>query len=415
MARLEDVRDYLENRLGVMTSTEERLDALQQKYETFFAEISRARNHELGQLVEETLSRLDELPQWFREAVEKERKAVEEGLHDEIGRLKRRESYRRKKAARLRQESLEAEERLAAESREQDELEERWERELATVEKELEEVEAQIRTLSRGLGFFSNIGRMRPLDRRRRELATRRQELAVRLEGLRGAWAGKLEQAAAEEEQRRKGWVQAETEAAALAARLEALRMERPRLVARTVVERVLGSRETPYPEAAESDPACPRCAMPNAPGSPFCRICALRLKEDRPDFEGSLEEITELNYHHRRFAEGMKATQETLALVRGIRSGLEALLKSVREMIEVRKKHNLAELDLSVPESSWSYGRLFDEIAVLVRDDIRLHPLVFASWVQQVTEGRVSEEQLKAYFEAIGEELSRAAKDQWD
>ncbi|HHQ47772.1 MAG TPA: hypothetical protein ENK19_02700 [Acidobacteria bacterium] len=415
MAHLEEIRDYLENRLSVITTTEKKLEALQQKYETFFAEISRARDHELDQLVEETLGRLDELPGWYREAVEKERPSVEKELHDEIARLKRRVRYRRKKAAKLRQESIEAEERLAADSRENDRREERLKSELDAANAALTAVETEIRSLSRGLGFFTNLGRMRPLERRRRELDGKRRDLAAQLAALRQEWATTLEQATAEEEKRRAGWVEAETEAAALAARMEALTMEGPRLVARTVVERVLGSRETSYPEAKEGDPPCPRCGMPNPPEASFCHICAIRLKEDRPDFEGSLEEIGELNYHHRRFGEGMKATQETLALVRGIRSGLEALLKSVREMIAVRKQHKLARLELGVPQEAAEYGRLFDEIAALVRDDIRLHPLVFASWVQQVTEGRVSEKQLKGYFEAIGDELSRAAKARWD
>jgi len=414
MPRLEDVRDYLDNRLAVVTYAEKGLEALQEKYETFFAEISRAREHELDQLVESTVQRPRELPAWYQEAVERERVAVEEELHHEREKLLSRRSYRRRKAEGLRRESIQAEERLAAESRERDASEQELEERIAVLKESLEGLEGEIRSLSRGLGFFTNFFKMRRTDRRRRELDRERRRLAGELEALRRGWQDHVETARREEEERRAGWIEAETEAAALSARIEALELERPRIVARSVVERVLGARETTYPEAAEGDPPCPRCRMPNPSGAAFCHICAIRLKEDRPDFEGSLEEITELNLHHRRFAEGMRASQETLALMRGIRSGIEALQKSVREMITARDAHKLGPLDLSIPQSSWEYGRLFDEIAALVRDDIRLHPLIFSGWVRQVTEGRISVEQLTAYFEGIGEELSRAADRGW-
>ncbi len=414
MGRLEDVRSFLEERLRVVQDTERRLDRLLQKYETFFSEVNGAREHELDQLVEATLDRLPRLPGWYREAVEAARPEVEKELAHERSKLKRRRASRRKKAEALRQESVEAEQALAAESREWDAKEAELEARIEAVNQELVAVKRRIRELSRGLGFLTNFFKARPLGRRFTELQRERRTLTRTLELLRKEWHARLAQEAEAEAARRRQWVELETETTAMDARIEALEMERPRIVARSTVERVLGEREPDLREPVPGDPLCPRCRMPNPPEAAFCRICARRLLEDRTDFAGSLEEIVELNRHHRRFAEGMRACQETLGLVRGIASGLEALLKSVNSMIDTRKKHRLKRLSLEIPSESVEYGRLFDEMREVAASDLRLHPLVFARRMAAATEGKVSEEQLRAYFERIGRELSRAAGQRW-
>jgi len=414
MGRLEDVREYLSGRRDVVRDAETRLGALLAKYETFFQEVSRAREHELDQLVAVTLSDLSSLPGWYREAVERIRPEVEAELKARRRKLGERRDALLKEAEALREASADAEAALAEAGREVDARESELEEALRRLEGEIAGLDARIRSLSRGLGFLTNWARMRPLARRRRRADDERRELAARLEALRAQWAERLGKTREAEERRRTEWIAKETDAAAVAARLEALELEAPRIVARSVVERVLGEREGRLPEGGPERP-CPRCGMPNPEAASFCRTCALRLAPDREDFAGSVEEIAELEIHHRRFADGMKAAQETLALVRGIRAGLEALIRSVDGMIEARDEHGLGELDLEVPASSVAYGALFDGIAAVVREGSRLHPRTFARRIREVTEGRTSREELTAYFEAIGNELSRAAGERWD
>ncbi len=414
MGRLEDVREYLAGRLDVVREAETRLGALLAKYETFFQEVSRAREHELDQLVEATLADPASLPGWYREAVDRVRPEVEAELAARRRELGQRRDALLEEAEALREASARGEAALAEAGRERDARESELEDALRRLEGEIAGLDARIRSLSRGLGFLTNWARMRPLARRRRKADAERRELAAKLEALRTAWAAELSRAREAEERRRTEWVAKETDAAAVAARLEALELEAPRIVARTVVERVLGGREGRLPEGGSERP-CPRCGMPNPEAASFCRTCALRLAPDREDFAGSVEEIAELEVHHGRFAEGMKAAQEALALVRGIRAGLEALVKSVDGMIEARDGHGLGELDLEVPASSVAYGALFDEIAAVAGEGSRLHPREFARRIREVTEGRTSKEELAAYFEAIGNELSRAAGERWD
>jgi hypothetical protein len=86
----------------------------------------------------------------------------------------------------------------------------------------------------------------------------------------------------------------------------------------------------------------------------------------------------------------------------------LEGAVSHVQEMAEgvVTSIENVAAATVDRVERFFA----FDEMREAASADMRLHPLVFAGRMAEVTADRVSEEQLKAYFERIGNELSRAA-----
>jgi len=189
---------------------------------------------------------------------------------------------------------------------------------------------------------------------------------------------------------------------------------QRGRIVARTTVERVLAERLPEIPATAEGDPPCPRCEMPNSSSSHFCRICAQRLGDDREDFDGSLEEGAELNRHDLRFAEGMRACQEIVGLVQGMLTGHDALIESIEDMQRSQKKHSLSRLAIEVHPWSREFGTYFDRLFDLASREARLHPLDFARGIQHQTQKVFTEKFIKAYFELIGDELSRQAEAQW-
>jgi hypothetical protein len=153
---------------------------------------------------------------------------------------------------------------------------------------------------------------------------------------------------------------------------------------------------------------------VPNPQGNHFCHICAQRLTEDRPDFEGSIQEIAEVNLHHGRFADGMKACQEIIGLIRGLRSGLEAFKESVVDMRSSESQHNLSPLSIDVPPKSVEYGKNFDALKQSMGQDLSLHPKAMAAHVEHLVTKVFTEDKIKDYFETMGEELSRQAERQW-
>jgi len=413
MGRLKDVRAYLDDRRRVVAEVEARLCALQAKYESFFAEVCQAREAELVQLIGHATGAAAALPEWFVAELEAERRAVEADLDQQVARLGEQRANLAAQAEALRQESVAAEQELRQQNVALDREEEELKARSAALLARLDDYNRRIRGLGSGFGFFANLFRMRALQAERRLLDAEQADAAARIEGLRSRWAAVSVAHAAAEQERTTRWTGLETEAAAVAAKLEALAATRPQMVSRSAVERVLDRRRTAFRDPATGAP-CPRCAVLNPPQAHFCHICAARATPDRPDLAGSVEEVAELNHHHRRFADGMKACQEIIGLLRGLGSGIEAFTKSVDDMIASEKKYPLPKLSIEVPEASRAWGTNLEIFRDQVSGDQSLHPQELAATVTGLLAQVFTADAIRAYFECMGAELTARAKEQW-
>jgi DNA repair exonuclease SbcCD ATPase subunit len=414
MGTLRDFESYLEGRGGVLERVEATLAALQAKYETFFAEVTRVREGELAQLRDALRAGTPVPPQV--------RGALDRALADEArafdGKLRELEEAKRKLDARaqaLQAESREGEAAIRKANVTLDREEEELKARSARLIREIETFNTRIRELGRGFGFLSNVFRMRSVQAERRRIEREQSDLTARIESLRLRWSEREKDFGEAEKKRKAEWVGVGTDASALGAKIEHLRASRERVLERSALEQTLFTLTPARPAPGASDPACPRCGQSNSPTSHFCRICAQRLVADRPDLEGSLAEIAEVNDHHRRFAEGVRACQEIIGLVRGLRSGVRAFTKSVSDMISSQRQHSLAELAIDVPKASAAYGQSFDTLlAKIEATSASLHPQEFAKEVQGLISDTYTEARIKAFFETMGQELTRQAKRQW-
>lgn len=414
MGRLHGFRDYVLDRWETVRKAERRLDGLQQKYETYFAEVGKVRESELAQLRHAIFARRGRLPGGLDRELDEALEAAGRDFDRRLEELAGEHARLLAEAEKLRAASLEAEhavrERNVALDRAEEELKERNRKLLSRIT----DYNRRIRELGRGFGFFSNLFRMRRLRAERRLLDEQQADLAARIEALRARWVREEKAHADEEARLRQAWLDRSTEAAARGAKIEHLRAARGRIVERTALERVLFDRRPDLPAPGPDDPRCPRCGVPNPAGNHFCFICARRLAEDRPDLAGSLRELAELNLHHQRFSEGMRACQEIIGLVRGLAAGLSAFSRSVDDMIASEDRYPLPKLQIDVPEGSLAYGRNFDKLLDAVQDDQSLHPKAFAERVNRWIGGVYTEQNIKDFFETMGEELSRQADRQW-
>lgn len=414
MGRLKDFLSHLDLRLNTVTKIEERLCALQAKYESYFAEIDRVREGELAQLQAAITASGRELPAWLGDALAAARAKVERELETKQKALRKEVEAKRQEAEAIRLESARELEKLHGKNTELDAKEERLKAESAELAARIEAFNGKIRELGSGFGFFANLFRMRAVAEEKRALEEKQAALAAQIEGLRETWV-KVDAAAAErEEKRRAAWVEQRAQLSALEAKLEALEATRPQLLLRSTLEETLLTRVKEPRPAGPGDPPCPRCKVPNPPEHFFCAICAERLQPDRPDLEGSVEELAQVNLHHRRFSEGMRAGQELIGLVRGLKSGLQAFKKSVESVLDSEKRYPLPKLEIEVPEESVRYTRHFDELLATVERDHALLPTEFAAVVDKLVAEVFTEKKVQRYFETMGEELSRQAKAQW-
>ena len=414
MGGLKELLAYLDDRRGVLGRVEARLCALQSTYEDHYTEISAVRDSELEQLLELAVHDPAQLPAEFAAALETAHHVVDGEFEERLAGLVGERDRLAAEAESCRSNSLAAERTVRATNveldREEEELKVRNQRLLASIE----QYNQQIKGLGRGFGFFANFFRMRALARQRRELDQEQQDVVARIESLRARWQEADAEHAETESELREQWLKLESRRATLAAQIEALESARTTVVARSAVDRALGERFSEPMEPADGDPPCPRCARANPPEAFFCHGCAWRLQPDRLDAIGSLAEVAEVNWHWRRFGEGMRAGQELIGLVRGLASGVEAFTESVREVAASEEKYPLPELEIEVPQWSLQFGRAFDEMAAAVDRDLGLHPRQFAAMVEAEVGSKLTEENIWMYFETMGEELSRQAEAQW-
>jgi hypothetical protein len=153
---------------------------------------------------------------------------------------------------------------------------------------------------------------------------------------------------------------------------------------------------------------------MKNPASHHFSATCAQRLTADRLDFEGSLLEISELNRHHAAFSDGMKACQEIIGLVRGLKTGLANFTESVNDMMATESRYPLPKLSIDVPARSVEYARHFDELVAAAKQERGLHPKAFSERIRASIQDVYQEPQIEAFFETMGEELSSCANSQW-
>ena len=414
MGRLKDFHGYLEERRTLLSEVEQHLCKLQEKYESHFSEITRVRDNEFRQLREIILTDRSKLPDNFNRALDENLKKQERQFDNKLEDLKRERDKLQKEAEEKRRASVKAEKGIRRKNvtldREEEELKARNQKLLA----QIAEFNRRIKEMSKRFGFFTNLFKMRSLQKERKLIDQEQSDIAARIDRLRQRWQEREQRHHDKETQYRRDWVDLSTEAAALQTKIEYLESKKTRIIQRSAMEGVLFDMQPSLSEPQKSDPPCPRCKMPNPPSHHFCYICAIRLTKDRPDFAGSIGEIAEINIHHSRFSEGMQASQEIIGLVRGLKTGLDAFMKSVDDVMDSERRYPLPKLKISVPKKSKDYGKHFDGLKQIAAADLSLHPKAFAKKIQIMTSEIFSENRIKDYFETMGNELTRQADSQW-
>lgn len=415
MGMLHKFADYILERRAKIAAIEQRLLGLQSRYESFFQEVSRVREGELGQLAQLIAAQRDSLSPDLDRALRDTHAELERDYDARIRDLETQVEKLDAEAEATRQRSLEAEHAIRSQNADLDGQEEDLKARNALLLEQIRQYNERIRRLGGGFGFFLGFFKMRSLHAQRRAIDREQADVAARIDALRSHWAGAEKDHATTETELRDRWVELRAEAESVRTKLEYLAASRERIVSRSVLEKILFELYTKPTLGTPGEPACARCASPNPARNHFCAYCAQRLGEDRTDLAGSWEEIAEINYHHALFADGMKASQEIIGLVRGLGTGLDNFLASVTDMIDTERKYPVPSLSISVPPAAVDWSRTFDELEQMLHGERNLHPLEFAGQVRALLDRTFTEESIKGYFETMGNELSVQAAAQWD
>ena len=424
MGGLIGFEEFVLGRKSVLERVVARLQEIQEHYETFYGEVSQIKEQELDQLEKLVHGRRSDLPGWLAQALAELGTEVEAEIDDRIEAGEAELRAARDGAEALRSQSHQEEQRIHHKNRTLDAHEERLKVRNADLLARVHGYNQRIREMGTGFGFLANLPAMNRLRQERRELDQEQADVAANIENLRARWATAEVDYTTAEGERQAEWERVSTVAAQLATKLQWLRESRQRMAYRTTLERAVTSRPAtgvpatgvPATGASHGGAAadCGRCGYTNPAAALLCRVCGQRLGDDRPDLEGSLDEIAEAIKVHGTFSDGMKSCQEIIGLVRGLISGHVAFGESVADMLETERKYPVGTLEIDVPGESVAYGRIFDELLAALDGTEHMHPLDFGQYVDEQLAGRLSEDPIQTYFETMGQELSRCADAQW-
>ncbi len=266
-----------------------------------------------------------------------------------------------------------------------DREEEELKAEKATLEARLAALNDEIRTKSRGLGVMTNFVSITRADRERQRTIGKLEALAGSLLKVRKEWDEERRTVEEHQAELQDRWQLESIAVARLQAELDQLDDDQARedLALRRAIRQVLDDLKEPVPAP---DPA----------------------------LAAALEDMTVLNVQTDAYHQGLASVGGLIGLLGGIKSGLEAIARSVQGLVREQEMHSayLKPLDFQLSarvdafHKQWATlkGQFSDEAA------IGAHPAAFSAAVRPLLEEPLSQASIEAMFGDLGKMIERAS-----
>lgn len=266
------------------------------------------------------------------------------------------------------------------------EQEEQLKARLVKMQAELEQLNAEIKRRSGCLTLPLNFFKLNELDRKRHKLLGRMEESAKALQQVREEWTKAKADYTTEEAKLREQWQQATVEAARAREELDQLSDEArlEKLALERAIFRVFDHWKTPLP----SD------------GNPL-------LDE--------INQMVQFNVRQDAYEEGLGKVAGLIALLNGIKSGLESFGQSVKAVIQEQQRHSayLRAVSVEVDDHVIQFHQQWDALRAKVKDEKALgqHPAQFSALFDAEVQGPLSEANIKRMFDSLSSSLSAATR----
>jgi DNA repair exonuclease SbcCD ATPase subunit len=265
-----------------------------------------------------------------------------------------------------------------------DEEEESLKRQKAELGAHLQALNDEIRTKSRGLGVVRHFLDITRADRERQRVLGKLEAVNESLQNVRRRWEQKRTEIEENQARYQHEWQMESIAVARLQSELDQLDddAQRAELALRRAIHHVLDNLKAP------------------APGSDQA-------------LNADLDEMVELNIETDNYHDALATVGGLIGLLRGIRSGLEAVGKSVNGLQREYEMHSsyLSPLSFHLPDRVDAFHQRWPDLARQFVDEevVGQHPVEFAQQVKPMLDGPLSEANVKAMFDALGEMIERA------
>jgi chromosome segregation ATPase len=376
---------YLDAQRQAIEALIGQLDEIQVAFNAQFDQFKIQHDHTLDRLT-------DQIAGWPDATSAELRAAINGQLPDERQRI---EERRRKVREQYLPRRLQSADELLAKAQgelaelrglnpELDEREEQQKGEIAELEAQLAELNEEIRQKSRGLGVVRHFLTITKADRERHHILGKLEAVNEALYTTRRQWERKraeIEESQAEYQQQ---WQLESIAVARLQTELDQLDDKdwREDLVLRRAIRHVLDALKEP---SSSSD----------------------------PDLESGLQEMVELNVQTDAYHDGLASVGGMIGLLRGINSGMEAILQSIEGLKREQEMHQayLKPLDFDLPAPVEAFHKQWSTLAEQFADEesIGAHPTEFAAAVEPLLDGPLAQTSIEAMFNHLGAMVERA------
>jgi DNA repair exonuclease SbcCD ATPase subunit len=384
---LDQFAQYIEDRTGEIGEVRREAEEIQVGFNSAYVEWKAEHDATLERLVEAVVPRLGELGPDLRGRIE-ERVVEEQRIIAE-----RREELNvllipvtQEEADQLIQQGQGLTEELHEVNPRLDKWEEELKADRAALEAELKQLNERIRRLSGCFVVAFNFFKVSKLDRRRQQVLGELKTLHKELRRVRDEWQEVQREKGGEQQALQSRWQE-------LTVRLAELQGERDYLA-----------------DAPNRDALALKRAT---------RHVIDNLKETIPcpaaDVKAELDRMVQLNFGTDDFEAGLASAVSLLAVLDGIVEGLARLSESVQGLRDEQRMHSayLPKLSIALPPGVVAFHEQWEGLAQKVRDDGHLcaHPTEFVAVVEPVVKDDLSEANIKAMFEGMGQALDGATR----
>lgn len=420
MGDLTTMISFLKKTADNLEEIRKKLDTIQEFFNNNFSNVEQIRLDEIKVLQDAFFHEPDALPKEIAKRYDDEYKQQEKIFNEKIQELQKEKKSLQKRLASANENRIALQKSIRRNNQKLDKQEEKIKKKVVELEQEINAYNEKIDELNTGFGIIINLFRMRKLQEKKELLLLDRDTLAEDIEEIRQKWQEKMTAYSTEEDTIQEEWNTVQVELSIISEKLDHLIEHRDQLVGKAAFIKVLDSLNGNEPflvkvEGSVPD-SCPRCKSENQKNKFFCQYCGERLSSDRKEIIGSLAEISELNSVYHSLQEGLKQSVSFLALIRGIRKGIEEFQKSVESVKESQDQYSaLPKLNIDVPDISMEFSEKIAELSKEIDVPFyNLHPTEFSTSLEKYTDKIFTESRIEKFFVKMGDELNKTTEEQW-
>ncbi len=265
-----------------------------------------------------------------------------------------------------------------------DEREEKLKQGKLHFEAQLAELNEEIRSKSRGLGVVRHFRTITKADRERQRIIGRLDSINDSLYHLRSRWERESTKAKKFQSAYQRQWQLESIAVARLQSELDQLddEAQSENLALRRTIRHVLDELKEP-------------------------------TSSPEPEIEARLKWMVDLNVQTDDYHTGLAAVGGLIGLLRGIQNGLDAVHKSIDGLAREEKMHSayLKALDFDLPNGVDDFHRQWASLAQRFDNEeiIGGNPTEFATSVQPLLEGPLSQTEIEAMFDSLSAMIAEA------